>query len=92
MYFPRAIAVAQALTAHNGPERLVYTTHGFLVHLYLHCPANFTLSGIPLNCPTPDAVQAFKDAVARGDIVWHAAGAYIFACAPPFPRAQLFSL
>jgi hypothetical protein len=47
-YFPRAIAVANALRAHNGPERLIYTTHGWLVHLYMHCPPNFTLSGITL--------------------------------------------
>jgi len=73
VYFPRAIAVAQALTAHGGPERLIYTTHGWLAHMYMHCPANFTLSGIALTCPTPDAVQAFKDAVLRGDITWHAA-------------------
>jgi hypothetical protein len=73
VYFPRAIAVAQALTAHGGPERLIYTTHAWLVHMYLHCPANFTLSGITLQCPTPDAVAAFTAAVARGDIVWHAA-------------------
>ncbi len=71
-YFPRAISVAQALTAHNGPERLIYTTHGFLAHMYVHCPENFTLSGILLQCPADADVQAFKEAVARGDIVWHA--------------------
>ena len=73
VYFPRAISVAQDLRAHNGPERLIYTTHGWLAHMYLHCPENFTLSGILLNCPSQDAVQAFKDAVGRGDITWHAA-------------------
>jgi hypothetical protein len=73
VYFPRAISVAQALRAHNGTERLIYTTHGWLAHMYLHCPTNFTLSGIPLVCPSADGVQAFKDAAARGDITWHAA-------------------
>ena len=73
VYFPRAIAVAQALTQHGGPERLIYTTHGWLAHLYLHCPANFTLSGITLACPSPDAVAAFRAAALRGDITWHAA-------------------
>ncbi len=73
VYFPRAIAVAQALTAHGGPERLIYTTHGWLAHLYLHCPQNFTLSGITLVCPAADAVAAFRAAALRGDITWHAA-------------------
>jgi hypothetical protein len=73
VYFPRAVAVAQDLTAHGGPERLIYTTHGWLAHMYLHCPANFTLSDITLVCPQPAAVQAFRDAVQRGDITWHAA-------------------
>lgn len=72
VYFPRAIAVAAALRARGGPERLIYTTHAFLVHLYLHCPANFVLSNVTLACPSPDAVAAFRAAVAAGDIVWHA--------------------
>ena len=73
VYFPRAITVAQALAAHGGPERLIYTTHGWLAHLYLHCPQNFTLSGITLVCPAADAVAAFRAAAQRGDITWHAA-------------------
>lgn len=36
-YFPRAIAVADALRSLGGPERLIYTTHAWLVHMYLHC-------------------------------------------------------
>jgi hypothetical protein len=72
VYFPRAIAVAAELRAHGGPERLIYTTHGYLVSMYLHCPANFTLSGILLECPPPEAVAAFSAAVRAGDIVWHA--------------------
>ena len=72
VYFPRAITVAQALRDHNGPERLIYTTHAWLVSMYLHCPSNFTLSDILLICPSPSDVQSFKDAVTKGDIVWHA--------------------
>jgi hypothetical protein len=72
VYFPRAIAVAAELRAHGGPERLIYTTHGWLAHLYVHCPPNLTLSGIVLNCPAPDAVAAFVAAARAGDIVWHA--------------------
>jgi hypothetical protein len=71
-YFPRAVNVSRALRARGGPERLVYTTHGWLVHLFLHCPESLTLSGIPLACPTPEELAGFKLAVAAGDIVWHA--------------------
>jgi hypothetical protein len=72
VYFPRAVNVAQALRARGGPEQLVYTTHGWLAHLYVHCPADLVLSGIALRCPSPADVSAFKSAVRRGDIVWHA--------------------
>lgn len=72
VYFPRAISVAAALRAHNGPERLIYTTHGWLANLYVHCPENFTLSDIVLVCPSPSDVAAFVAAVKAGDIVWHA--------------------
>ena len=38
VYFPRAIKVAQQLreSAPNG-ERLIYTTHPYLVELYVNC-------------------------------------------------------
>lgn len=72
VYFPRAIAVAAELRAKGGPERLVYTTHGWLASLYVHCPDAFTLSGIVLACPAPADVAAFVAAVQAGDIVWHA--------------------
>lgn len=71
-YFPRAISVANALRDHGGPERLIYTTHGWLAHLYMHCPENFTLSGITLVCPSAQDQAAFAAAAQRGDIVWHA--------------------
>ena len=72
VYFPRAVRVAGELHARGGPERLVYTTHGWLAHLYVHCPADFALSGIVLRCPSPGAVARFKAAARRGDIVWQA--------------------
>jgi hypothetical protein len=72
VYFPRAVRVAQELRTRGGPERLVYTTHGWLAHLYTHCPADLVLSNIALVCPSPADVSAFKDAARRGDIVWQA--------------------
>ena len=71
VYFPRAVAVAAALRARNGTERLVYTTHAWLVDLYLDCPTNFTLSGVTLACPSPADQNAFHDALLMGDVVFH---------------------
>jgi len=73
VYFPRAISVAQDLTARGEAPRLIYTTHPWLLHLYMNCPVDFTLSNITLQCPSAAEVQAMKDAVQRGDITWHAA-------------------
>lgn len=39
-YFPAAVATATSLVARNGTERLIYTTHSWLVSLYLDCPAS----------------------------------------------------
>lgn len=73
IYFPRAVAMAAAMRALNYTDRFVYTTHSWLVDLYLHCPTNFTLSGVQLICPSVGDVLSFKAAVAAGDITFHAA-------------------
>ncbi len=57
IYFPRAVALAEAMRSMGLDERFIYTTHPFLLHLYLDCRP-FSLSGIPLHCPGPDAQQA----------------------------------
>jgi hypothetical protein len=72
VYFPRAIAMANALRDLGLEERLIYTTHPWLLYMYLHCPANFVLSGIELVCPSNEAVTAMRESVKRGDIYFHA--------------------
>lgn len=73
VYFPRAIAVAQELESLGGPEQLVYTTHPWLVQLYLHCPPNLVLANETiLQCPTEAERDRFLDAVDKGWITWHA--------------------
>lgn len=73
VYFPQAIALAQALRLLGGVERFIYTTHPILLSLYLDCPANFTLArGLTLQCPDADAQAAMEAAMVRGDITWHA--------------------
>ena len=66
-FFPRAIKIANTLRKYGGKERLVFTTHTYLVSLYLDCPPN-----MGLHCPDDEAKDSFKNAVTRGDITWHA--------------------
>jgi predicted deacylase len=72
LYFPRAVAMAEAMRTLGLQERLVYTTHPWLVDLYLHC-ANYTLAGVTLQCPSQPEKDAFTAALRRGDIAMHAA-------------------
>ena len=72
VFFPRAIAIARALRDIGGQERLLYTSHSWLISLYLHCPANLTLSGEVLRCPSASAVAELRAAIECGDIYFHA--------------------
>ncbi len=68
-YFPSAIATAEELRRAGGEERLVFTTHPYLVWLYLNCSR---VPQLGLHCPNASQVAAFNAAVERGDIAWHA--------------------
>ena len=71
-YFPAAINLARALRELGSPHRFVYTTHPWLVSLYIDCPENVVLAnGTKLFCPSAENVADFKQAVADGDIIWH---------------------
>lgn len=65
-HFPNAISISNILRK-MGKERLVFTTHSYLVWLYLNCPIT---SG--LHCPSESDIDKFIEAVKNGDIVWHA--------------------
>ncbi|PRP79015.1 hypothetical protein PROFUN_13257 [Planoprotostelium fungivorum] len=76
-YFPNAIRIANQLKNNaSTTARLVYTTHPWLVALYLDCDA----SGFPflpqlqthIQCPSALEVQQFEKAIIRGIIRWHA--------------------
>lgn len=64
-YFPRALDTARAMRAQNSSY--VYTTHAYLISLFLDCPR-----GLRLHCPDEAARAAVIDGIVRGDIVWHA--------------------
>ncbi|KAK3090828.1 hypothetical protein FSP39_014977, partial [Pinctada imbricata] len=71
-YFPRAIQLSAYLRGAEYNERFIYTTHPWLVSLYMDCPENLVLAGIQLACPNATQKSAFVKAVQLGDITWHA--------------------
>lgn len=71
-YFPRSINTSATLRELGYYEKQIYTTHPWLVRLYLHCPPNLVLSGIKLQCPNETEKAKFIAAARRGDITWHA--------------------
>jgi hypothetical protein len=72
VFFPRAVAIARALRDLGGQERLLYTSHSWLLSLYIHCPLNLTLNGKTLRCPTDAAVNELTASIQAGDIYFHA--------------------
>ncbi|XP_060073816.1 uncharacterized protein LOC132553577 [Ylistrum balloti] len=71
-YFPRAIKVATQLMGLGYYEKLIYTTHPWLVSLYMDCPQYLTLANIQLQCPNATMKEMFINAVKSGIITWHA--------------------
>ncbi len=71
-FFPLALAVGQELDANQtaGAPRLHFTAQSWIVALFLNCPAEYEARG--LVCPSLDEVAAFKLAVSKGYITWHA--------------------
>jgi hypothetical protein len=65
VFFPLAIETADALRGTSDPY--TWMTQSWLVSMYLDCPP-----GLGFICPNASAVSAFRDAVKRGDIWWHA--------------------
>jgi hypothetical protein len=61
-----AIARDMQATSQHG-DRYVYTTHSFLISLFLDCPP-----GMGLQCPNSTTTAAVTDAIKSGAITWHA--------------------
>jgi len=71
-FFPRALKLSKAVKQHNPKLSFIYTTQPWLVSMYLDCPPNMVLSGIPLNCPSREEAVAFAEAIKAGQIAIHA--------------------
>lgn len=65
-YFPKAIHTAQQLRHERGNNvRFIYTTHPWLVSLYLDCPASgvpvLPSIGVSLHCPNETQLLVFNE-------------------------------
>ena len=47
-YFSRAANISLKLRNEQYEETFIYTTHPWLVSLYLNCPSNFILEGVKI--------------------------------------------
>ena len=70
-YFPQAIHLAKN-AKHDPSYSFIYTTHPWLVSLYLDCPPNLVLNNIKLSCPTKEEINVLIDAIKSGYIAMHA--------------------
>ena len=66
-FLPDAVNTSMHLRERGGEEQLVFTTHAFVVSLFLDCPA-----GRGLHCPTPTAKAYIEGAIRDGVISLHA--------------------
>ena len=72
-YFPRAVRLAEEMqVAYPQSGGFIYTTHPWLISLYLDCPPNLLLNGILLQCPSQHEILSFENAIHKGYITWHA--------------------
>ncbi|CAL1525890.1 unnamed protein product [Lymnaea stagnalis] len=86
-YFVRAINISRNLINLGYTERFLYTTHPWLVSLYLDCP-DIKLMGVQLKCPNKTEQDDFRKAVVEGHIAWHA---FTMNIQTDFLGANLFS-
>ena len=90
-HFPKAIAVANEVRAKKG-KPYKWLTQSWLVDVYRHCNSTRINTLGPhypndLVCPNASAIQAFEEAVKRGDINWHA---FPFNAEPELFTPELF--
>eukprot|EP01090_Pellita_catalonica_P011857 TRINITY_DN2446_c0_g1_i1.p1 TRINITY_DN2446_c0_g1~~TRINITY_DN2446_c0_g1_i1.p1 ORF type:complete len:760 (-),score=113.06 TRINITY_DN2446_c0_g1_i1:691-2970(-) len=103
IYFPRAFNTSDYMREHQAEypnQHYVYTTHPFLLSLYLNCPDpdewiypdGGLLPNTPppdrLHCPNATMVARMRDHILRGDIYWHA---FPFNAEAEMYDASLFS-
>ena len=71
-YFPRAIRLGTEMKEKDPDHGFIYTTHPWLLDMYLNCPTNFILNDVKLYCPTSEEIKAMETAIHSGLVTWHA--------------------
>lgn len=71
-YFPWAISLANSIKKWNPKLSFIYTTHPWLVSLYLDCPPNMVLNDVQLLCPSEEEIDTMVNAIKSGYIAMHA--------------------
>ncbi|XP_064635119.1 uncharacterized protein LOC135492532 [Lineus longissimus] len=72
-YFTQAVQRAAELAEGDYVETFRYTTHPWLVSMYLDCPKHIhLLPGDKVKCPSAEDIEVFTQAVKLGFITWHA--------------------
>ncbi|XP_052801286.1 uncharacterized protein LOC128232002 [Mya arenaria] len=71
-HFPRALNLSDELKQGGYVETFIYTTHPWLLSLYINCPYNSSLNGIMLKCPSNDDKLRMLKAIKLGDVSYHA--------------------
>ena len=90
VYYPRVYQLVSDLKKGGYVETFIYTTHPWLVSMFMDCPPNFVLAGIKLQCPNVTEKAQFVQAVKDGFITWHASPMNL---QPEFtPNPTLFGL
>jgi hypothetical protein len=71
-HFPQILLNINQLADNN--INYIYTTHAWLVYIYIHCESNLIpiVDNVTLHCPNQDLINEFKRAIVNGNIVWHA--------------------
>jgi hypothetical protein len=67
-YFPLAIETSNRLRLEKSPTGYIYTSHPWLVSLYLDCPQEIWRD---LHCPNTTAQETLKNAIKQGDFTYH---------------------
>lgn len=73
VYFPQALDLAVTIPQQPGNKKYIYTSHSWLISIYLNCtPFQALFPFGPIHCPSEANVTRMKNAIRNGNFVWHA--------------------